>query len=109
MNATYADCAVIVGVVVEAEEADASLFAALEDRVALDKMPPFFGLPEAAAAAAVEGALQYGLSAARPIVSATSRSSCVGLSSSRNLHSKIEVVSPPPMSASSSSSSWKVM
>jgi len=75
LNATYADCAVDgVVVVVEAEEAaEASLFA-LDDRVALDKMPPFFGLP-ADAAAGVEGALQYGLSAALPIVSASSKSS----------------------------------
>ena len=77
LNATYADCAVDDGVVVvvEAEEEaaeEASLFA-LDDRVALDKMPPFFGLP--ADAVAVDGALQYGLSAALPIVSASSKSS----------------------------------
>lgn len=96
-------------------EASLLLLFALEDRVALDKMPPFFGLPEEApaeVAAAAAGTVQYGLSAARPIVSASSKSSWVGLSSSMNFHSKIpeELVSPPPLSASSSSSSsWKVM
>ena len=61
-NATCADCEVLD--VVDEESAVVSeaslllLFAALEDRVALDKMPPFFGLPAAAEAAAAAGTEQ---------------------------------------------------
>lgn len=118
LNATYADCVVLDEEDDEeaaAEADDASLFDDLEDRVALDKIPPFFGLllPEEAPPPpeAEGGTVQYGLSAARPIVSASSKSSWAGFNSRMNFHSKIPaLVSPPPMSASSSSSSsWKVM
>ena len=70
LNATNADCELVDDAVSEA----APLLALLDDdRVALDKIPAFFGLPPSDAEE--EGSLQYGLSAALPMVSTSSRSS----------------------------------